>query len=265
MLSKISFLIWNTCFDFDCVFLLLNSVAQHHFWMLATHFLLNLTFIVFEISAFNKWKSNYILLLDIKLFHMSISVNSLFCHQCLPSKFSDHHVSIVTESNCNFLWVIRFFLNRICLVFFECVWSSSETSFFERLKWRDFVAESSRMMMILYCDRQSKKATSRSLHSVSTFVRSLQSGSRRREYSDSTIQIYWFSSQYEKKCADGKENSIWSRQTANDHHCQIHRYSSRFASSRWERKSLTQDRSTEAWSLNRDEDCWCFSDVIDDW
>ena len=165
---------------------------------------------------------------------------------CLPSKFSDHYVSIVAESICNFLWVIRFFLNRICLVFFECVWSSSETSFLERLKWKDFAAESSRMMLILYCDQQPEKATSRSLHSVSTFVRSLQSGSRRREYSDSTIQIYWFSSQYEKKCAGEKGNSIWSRQTANDHHCQIHRYSSRFASSRWERKGLAQGRSTEA-------------------
>ncbi len=165
---------------------------------------------------------------------------------CLSSKFSDHRVSIVAESICNFLWVIRFFLNRICLVFFECVWSSSGTSFLERLKWEDFATESSKMMLILYCDRQSEKVTSRSLHSVSTFVRSLQSGSRRREYSGSTIQIYWFSSQYEKKCAGEKENSIWSRQTANDHHCQIHRYSSRFASSRWERKSLAQGRSTEA-------------------
>ncbi len=234
------------CFDFDCVSLLLNSVAQHYFWMLATRFLLNLTFIVFEISSFNKWKPNYILLLDIKLSHMSISVNSLFCCQCLSSKFSNHHVSIVAESICNFLWVIRFFLNRICLIFFECIWSSSGTSFFKWLRWEDFVAESSRMMLILYCNRQSEKATSRSLHSVSTLVRSLQSGSRRREYSDSTNQIYWFSSQYEKKCAGEKENSIWSRQTANDHHCQIHRYSSRFASSRWERKNLAQDRSTEA-------------------
>ncbi len=182
-----SFLIWNTCFDFDCIFLLFNSVAQHHFWMLATHFLLNFTFIVFEISAFNKWKSIYILLLDIKLFHMLISVNSLFCCQCLSSKFSDHHVDIIAESICNFLWIIRFSLNRICLVFFKCIWSSSETSFLEWLRWEDFATESSRMMLILYCDRHSEKATSRSLHSVSTFVRNLQSDSRRREYSDSTI------------------------------------------------------------------------------
>lgn len=254
-----SFLIWNTCFDFDCISLLLNSVAQHHFWMLTTHFLLNLTFIVFEISAFNKWKSNYILLLDIKLFHMSISVHSFFCRQCLSSKFSDHHVSIVAESNCNFLWVIRFSLNRICLVFFKCIWSSSETSFFEWLKWRDFVAESSRMMLILYCNRQSEKATLRSLHSVSTFVRSLQSGSRRREYSDSTLLI---------QLSIWKEMRRWKRKfdmKQTNSHCQIHRYSSCFASSWWERKSLTQDRSTEAWSLNRDEDCWCFSDVINDW
>lgn len=144
---------------------------------------------------------------------MSISVNSFFCCQYLSSKFSDHHVDIISESICNFLWIIRFFLNRICLVFFECIWSSSETSFLERLRWEDFVTESSRMMLILYCDWQSEKATSRSLHSVSTFVRSLQSGLRRREYSDLMIQLYWFSSQYEKKCADGKENSIWSRQT----------------------------------------------------
>ncbi len=208
-----SFLFWNTCFDFDCAFLLLNNVAQHHFWMLATHFLLNLTFIVFEIFAFNKWKSNYILLLDIKLFHILISINSFFCHQYLSSKFSDHHVDIVAESICNFLRVIRFSLNRLCLVFFECVWSSSETSFLKRLKWEDFATESSRMMLILYCDRQSEKATLRSLYSVSTFVCSLQSDSRRRKYSDSTIQLYWFSSQYEKKCAGEKENSIWSRQT----------------------------------------------------
>ncbi len=181
--------------------------------MLATHFLLNLTFIVFEISAFNKWKSNYILLLDIKLSHMLISINSFFCCQYLSSKFFDHHVNIISESICNFLWIIRFFLNRICLVFFECIWSSSETSFLERLRWEDFMTESSRMMLILYCDWQSEKATSRSLHSVSTFVRSLQSDLRRREYSDSTIQLYWFSSQYEKKCADEKENLIWSRQT----------------------------------------------------
>ncbi len=165
---------------------------------------------------------------------------------CLPSKFSDHRVSIVAGSICNFLWVIRFFLDRICLVFSECIWSSSGTSFLERLGWEGFAAGSSRMMLVLYCDRQSEEATSRPLHSVSTFVRSLQSGSRRREYSGPTIQIYWFSSQYGKKCADGKGNSIWSRQTANDHHCQIHRYSSRFASSRWERKGLAQDRSTEA-------------------
>ncbi len=208
-----SFLFWNMCFDFDCVFLLLNSVAQHHFWMLATHFLLNLTFIVFEISAFNKWKSNYILLLDIKLFHMLISINLFFCCQYLSSKFSDHCIDIVAESICNFLWVIRFSLNRLCLVFFECIWSSSETSFLEWLKWKNFATESSRMMLILYCNQQSEKATSRSLHSVSTFVRSLQSDLRRREYSDSMIQLYWFSSQYEKKCADEKENSIWSRQT----------------------------------------------------
>ncbi len=165
---------------------------------------------------------------------------------CLSSKFSDHRISIVAESICNFLWAIRSFLDRICLVFSECVWSSSGTSFLERLRWGGFAAESSRMMLILYCDRQPEEATSRPLHSVSTFVRSLQSGSRRREYSGPTIQIYWFSSQYEKKCADGKGNSIWSRQTANGHHCQIHRYSSRFASPRWERKGLAQGRSTEA-------------------
>ncbi len=65
-----------------------------------------------------------------------------------------------------------------------------------------------------------------------------------------------------------KEMRRWKRKfdmKQTNSHCQIHQYSSRFASSRWERKSLTQDRSTEAWSLNRDEDCWCFSDVIDDW
>ncbi len=65
-----------------------------------------------------------------------------------------------------------------------------------------------------------------------------------------------------------KEMRRWKRKfnmKQINNHCQIHRYSSCFASSRWERKSLTQDRSTEAWSFNRDEDCWCFSDVIDDW
>ena len=182
------FLIWNTCFDFDCAFLLLlNSVAQRHFWMLASRSLLNLPFIVFEISAFNKRKPNYLLLLDIKFSHMSTSVNSPFCRQCLSSKFSDHRVSIVAESICNFLWVIRSFLNRICLIFSECVWSNSRTSFFERLRWGGSAAESSRMMLVLYCDRQSEETTSRSLHSVSTFVRNLKSGSRRREYSGPTI------------------------------------------------------------------------------
>ncbi len=117
------------CFDFDCVSLLLNSVAQYYFWMLATRLLLNLTFIVFEISSFNKWKSNYILLLDIKLSHMSISVNSLFCCQCLSSKFSNHHVSIVAESICNFLWVIRFFWT-------EYAWFSS--SAFEAVQEQAF-------------------------------------------------------------------------------------------------------------------------------
>ncbi len=188
------FLIWNTCFDFDCAFLLLNSVAQHHFWMLATRSLLNLTFIVFEIPASNKWKPNYILLLDIKPSHMSTSVNPPFCRQYLPSKFSDHRVGVVAGSTCNFLWAIRSSLDRLCLVFSECVWSSPGTSFLERLGWGGSAAGSSRMVLVLYCDRQPEEATSRPLHPVSTFVRSLQSGSRRRGYSGPTIQIYWFSS-----------------------------------------------------------------------
>lgn len=55
---------------------------------------------------------------------------------------------------------------------------------------------------------QPEEATSRPLHPVSTFVHSLQSGSRRRGYSGPTIQIYWFSSQYGKECAGGNGNPL---------------------------------------------------------
>ncbi len=189
-------------------FLLLNSVAQHHFWMLATRFLLNLTFIVFEISAFNKLKvklhsstwhqtlsyvdlSQFFLLSSVSFFevlwssrrhcfrkHLQLSVNhQILFKQNMPSFLRVHLKQLRNKLS----WMIEM----------------------RRLRGRIFKNDAD---IILWS--QSEKATSRSLHSVSTFVHSLQSDSRRREYSGLTIQIYWFSSQYEKKCAGENENSL---------------------------------------------------------